>query len=185
MAIDRQGTKFFINELEISGTTAEMAEKIKTIEKVNKYRMLDDDIIDPSAFNVDERTGEKSVADKFDDEGISYRRGSKDLVGGIRRTDDALYYEEKGGELIVKPEAYWFSTCETAIKQIENYVWDEYRGRSKDEKQAKASPKDKNDHHVENVHRLLKEEYQFIEQPVRKMPVKKLKKAKSYRQVPY
>lgn len=161
MAINEKGTKFFIDELIIKGTTAEMAAKIKAKEQIGGWRMLNNDIIDPSAFNVDERTGERSVADKFSDEGINYRPGSKDLVGCIRRMDDALYYEEKAGELIKAPEIYWFETVPTAIKQIDNYVWDDYRGKSADEKQPKGKPKDKDDHQVENAHRLLKEEYQF------------------------
>lgn len=163
MAINNKGIKFYIDELIISGTTAEMAAKIKMKEQVGGWRMLNDDIIDPSAYNKDERTGEKSIADKFSDEGVSYRPGSKDLVGCIRRMDDALYYEERAGELIKAPEIYWFETVPVAIKQTENYVWDEYKGKAADEKQSKGKPKDKDDHQVENEHRLLKEEYQFIE----------------------
>lgn len=163
MAVDRKGTKFFIDELEISGTTAEMAAKIKMKESVGGWNMGGDDIIDPSAFNVDDRTGEKSVADKFADEKIFYRRGSKDLVGCIRRMDDALSYVERGGEMVKAPEVYWFDTCQSAIKQMDNYVWDEYRGKNADEKQGKGKPKDKDDHLVEDAHRLLKEEYRFRE----------------------
>lgn len=166
MAIDNQKTKFFIDELVIKGTTAEMAAKIKLKEQVGGWRMLNDDIIDPSAFNADDRTGEKSVADLFSDEGIDYREGSKDLVGCIKRMDDALYYEEKDGQLIVKPEVYWLDTCPVAIRQMENYVWDEYKGKSADERQLKGKPKDKDDHQVENAHRLIKEEYKFKEIPI-------------------
>jgi len=161
MAIDEKGTKFFIDELVISGTTAEMAAKIKMKEQVGEWRMLEDDLIDPSAFNTDERTSEISVADKLRDEGIVYRAGSKDLAGCIRRTDDALHYEERAGELVKAPEIYWFETVPVAIRQMEKYVWDEYRGKSADEKQPKGRPKDKDDHQVENAHRLLKEEYEF------------------------
>ena len=163
MAIHRNSQKFFVNELVISDKISEMAAKILQIEKVNDYRMLKDDVIDPSAFNADTRRGELSVADKFWELGVEYRRGSKDLTGCIIRTDEALSYEEKGGELIKAPEIYYFDTCEVAIKQMEEYVWDDYTGKSADDKQSKGKPKDKNDHMVENAHRLLKEEYKFKE----------------------
>lgn len=163
MAIDRKGQKFFVNELVISDKISEMAAKIHQIEQVNGYRMLGDDVIDPSAFNADTRNGELSVADKFWEMGVEYRRGSKDLTGCIIRMDEALSYEEKGGELIKAPEIYYFDTCEVAIKQMEQYVWDDYVGKSADYKQAKGRPKDKDDHMVENAHRLLKEEYKFKE----------------------
>lgn len=167
MAIRNDGQKFFVNELIISDKISEMAAKILQIEQINGYRMLGDDVIDPSAFNADTRHGELSVADKFWDLGVEYRRGSKDLTGCIIRMDEALSYEEKGGELIKSPEIFYFDTCEVAIKQMEEYVWDEYIGKSADEKQSKGKPKDKNDHQVENAHRLLKEEYKFKEvQPI-------------------
>ena len=184
MGVNRKGQKFFINELVMNGTTAEIAAKIKQIEQVNNYR-IEDELIDPSAFDQDKRRTDKTIAQKFEDEGLSYRRGSKDLVGSIRRTEDALYYEEKGGELIVQPEIYWFNTTPVAIRQIENYVWDEYRGRFADDKQPKAKPKDKNDHQVENAHRLLIEDFEFKEMPIRLKRPKKKSNKPSYRQTTY
>ncbi len=185
MAIDEKGTKFFIDELVIKGTTAEMAAKIKAKEQVNGWRMLDDDIIDPSAYNKDNRTVQKSVAEMFDDEGISYRPGSKDLVGGIKRLDDALYYEIKDGQMIVQPEVFYFNTIPVAIRQLENYVWDDYTGRAADEKQPKAKPKDKDDHQVENMHRLIMEEYEFKPLPIKYIHKPQSPKTNSFRQTAY
>lgn len=181
MAINEKGTKFIVNELIMRGTVVEMASEIQRIERENGYRMLGDDLIDPSAFNADERRGEQSVADMFYDAGVVYRRGSKDLTGCILRTDEALKYEERLGELIMAPEVYFCENCTTTIKQLEEYVWDEYVGRSADSKQDKGRPKDKNDHGVENVHRLLKEDYKFKETKVIKTEdfYKRMKKKKS------
>jgi len=163
MAISEKGTKFIVNELIMRGTVVEMASEIQRIEKDNGYRMLGDDLIDPSAFNADERRGEMSVADMLYEAGVVYRRGSKDLTGCILRTDEALKYEERLGELVVAPEVYICENCQTTIKQLEEYVWDEYAGKAADSKQDKGRPKDKNDHNVENLHRLLKEDYKYKE----------------------
>jgi phage terminase large subunit-like protein len=164
IAIDEKGTKYIVNELAIKGTTAEMAAQIKMIEKNEGYRMIDH-LIDPSAFNEDKRAVTNPIAHQFWDEGIDYRRGSKDLAGCIQRFDDALYYEEKDNHLVVAPELYILDTCRGTINQLNSYVWDNYHGKSADEKQPKPKPKDKNDHFVENVHRLVMENYQF--EPIR------------------
>lgn len=187
MAIDEKNTKYFINELVINGTVAEISTRIKQIEKINNYRMIDD-LIDPSAFNFDKRSKEKPIGEQFYYEGINYRKGSKDLVGSIRRTDDALYFEEKDGHMVVAPEVYFFDTLSVAIPQLENYVWDEYRGRIKDEKQPKASPKDKNDHQPENIHRLIVEELEFKEmehESIISRLKRSNKKQASYKQTTY
>ncbi len=68
------------------------------------------------------------------------------------------------GELVQAPEIYFCENCPTAIKQFNEYVWDEYTGRAADHKQDRGKPRDKNDHQVENAHRLLKEDYKFKEE---------------------
>ena len=162
-AVDDKGTMFICNELEFSGSVKDQADTIKRIETVNDYRMVGN-LIDPSAYNDDKRKpNEKTIAQQFIDYGITYQRGSKDLDGGIKRLDDALYYNEKNGVMINAPEVYIFSTCETTIKQLDGYVWDNHKGRSADEKQLKPKPRDKDDHHVENLHRLILAKPQFRE----------------------
>lgn len=161
MAIDSHGTKFICNELESPETIGTQAIEIKDIEKNHDYRMLAN-LIDPSAYNEDKRQlNNISVAQQFEDEGISYERGSKDLQGGIRRTDEALKYIENNGVLQMAPEVYIFDTCTECIKQLSTYVWDNYSGKGADDKQKKPTPRDKDDHHVENLHRLLIGNFQF------------------------
>jgi len=160
VAIDRKGTKYVIDEMEITGLDHEMAANIKAKEV--GWRVIDR-LLDPSGWNEDKRTLEKTFAERMYDEGIEYKPGSKHLNEGIRRTNTALDYEERGGILIRQPELYFFNTCEGHIKQFENYVWDEWQGRNVDSKDPKGQPKDKNDHYPENIHRILLENYQFIE----------------------
>jgi len=87
---------------------------------------------------------------------------SKKLHECIRRTDNALNDQKRGDVLIVEPELYIFSSCIGLIKEIESYVWDDYVGRTADTKDPKPSPKDKNDHFIEDLHRLLIEDYSFV-----------------------
>jgi len=175
IAIDEKGRKFIVDEVTLEGTTVDMAAQIKRIEKAGNYRMIDH-LIDPAAFNEDKRAISNPISNQFWDEDIDYRRGSKDLDGCIRRTDDALYFEEKDGHLIVEPELFIFNTCRGTINQINSYVWDEYAGKSADQKQLKPKPKDKDDHYVENLHRLVMENYQFT--PIKDKFTKKRQKIK-------
>jgi phage terminase large subunit-like protein len=159
MAVDDKDRKYIISELFIDGTDTDIASAIKQTEAGLRIR---ERLIDPSAWIDDKRTEENSVGQRLEKSGLSFTNGSKNLIGGIRRTDEALMYTEQNGEMIKPPEVYIFNTCERTIKEFENYVWDEYRGRGSDEKDPKPRPKDINDHFIENIHRLLIQEYKFV-----------------------
>jgi phage terminase large subunit-like protein len=160
MAVDSKGTKFIIDELWIKAIDTDMALAIKAKEAGLRIKKR---LIDPSSQIDDKRTNDKSYLSRLEDSGLYFELGSKNLVECIRRTDEALRYELVGDQFVKQPELYIFSTCERTIKEFENYVWDEYKGRGSDEKDPKPRPKDINDHFIENVHRLLIEEPQYIE----------------------
>jgi len=159
MAVDDKDRKYIINELWINGTDDDIASAIRQMEAGLRVKQR---LIDPSAWIDDKRTEEGSVGARLERSGLRFINGSKDLIGGIRRTDEALNYTEQNDEIIKPPELYVFDTCERTIKEFENYVWDEYRGRGSDERDPKPRPKDKNDHFIEDVHRLLIQEYKFV-----------------------
>ena len=161
MAVSRNGQKYICSELIHQGTTKEMAERIKAHELVMRFRMQDR-LIDPSAFVDDQHREEPSVGSKLFDYGLAFIKGSKDLQAGIKRLDTALDYQMVGGEMIIKPEVFIFDTCRVTIKQLEEYVWENWTGKNYDTKQPRAKPRDKNDHQVENLHRLLLHEPQFV-----------------------
>lgn len=161
LSVDSKGTKFITGELLGEGLIREFYEQMKAYEASMHYRIADR-IIDPSAYNDDQHREEKSIGSQLFDLGESYIKGSKDLLAGIQRTNDALNYQITYGKMTMPPELYIFDTCQVTIRQIENYVWQEYKGSSKDDKQPLARPKDKDDHNVENLHRLLLHEPAFI-----------------------
>ena len=162
MAVDRRGTKYLVGELLGEGSIKLLHERMRAFEESMHYRIENGRIIDPSAFNDDQHRTEKSVGSQLFDLGEVYIKGSKDLMAGIKRTNDALAYEVKEGKMFRPPELYVFDTCAVAIKQIEEYVWQEWKGASKDEKKLSGRPIDKNDHQVENLHRLLLFEPAFV-----------------------
>ena len=162
LAVNARGTKYVCGELLSEGGVQLLSERIKAFEFSHRYRM-EDRLIDPSAYINDQHHDEKpSIAGQLDAFNLRYIGGSKDLSAGIKRTDDAFAYEMKGNEMIIAPEVYIFDTCPITIKQLEEYVWDEYHGRGADDREKKARPKDKNDHQPENLHRLLLHEPSFV-----------------------
>ncbi len=154
MAVDSKGTKYITGEVISEGATPLLYERMKAHETAMHYR-IEGRIIDPSAYNDDQHKEEKSVGSMLFDLGMSFMKGSKDLMAGIKRTNDALDYQMVNERMVRPPEVYVFDSCPVFIKQIEEYCWQEWRGTSKDQKQANARPIDKNDHGVENFHRLL------------------------------
>ena len=125
-------------------------------------------IIDPSAYNDDQHKKEKSVGSQFFDLGEHYTKGSKNLMAGIKRLETAFDYEMKGTKFIREPEVFIFDSCVVTIKQLEEYVWSEFKGRSADDKEKSGRPKDKNDHMPENLHRLILAEPKFVPYEFRK-----------------
>jgi hypothetical protein len=161
MAVDAKGQKYVVDELAFTGTDVEIATKIK---KKEEYWNMKQRLIDPSAFNDDKRTTEMCYADRLAKHGLSFRKGSKKMMEGIRKLDNELKYQMKDGQMIVQPGIFIFSNCVRTVKELQNYVWDEYVGKGADEKDPKAKPKDKDDHFVENLHRLVLEQ-SFIHVP--------------------
>ena len=160
MAVNDKGTKYIIAEMNCDGTDSEVAERIKAKE-ISWF--VKERLIDPSAFNEDKRTTERCYATRLAAKGLRFKGGSKDLVNCIRRTDQAFNYQMRGEMMVVQPELYIFSSCQNLIKELQNYVWDEYTGKGADEKDPKPHPKDINDHFVEDLHRLLIAEYRFYD----------------------
>lgn len=162
MSVDKKGTKYITGEIISQGLVRELYERMKAFEAVMHYR-IEGKIIDPSAYIDDQHNEQGSIGSQLYNLGeTDWKKGSKDLMGGIKRTNDALHYELKEGKMIVPPELFIFDTCLVAVKQLEEYTWAEWKGSSKDEKQPLGRPKDVNDHQVENLHRLLLSEPVFI-----------------------
>lgn len=159
MAINEQGQKFFIAEYIGKGTAAQLGSEFKRIEGGMR---VEGRLIDPSAYNKDERSVEKSFAEKLEDEGFSFEPGSKDLIIGIKRLQEAFDYTMTGNELIRRPEIFIFDTCPVTIKQLEGYVWVKNKGKSADTRQDRGVPIDKNDHQPENARRLLMRGFDYI-----------------------
>lgn len=161
VAVDKNGTKFVIDELFIKVTSEEdLASRIKN--KATQYRVVKR-MADPSAFVHNQHNEEgKTLAMKLADNGLNYLEATKQRAMSDRRIGDALSYVEINGFMMKAPEVYIFNTCQRTIFEFEHYRWQEYKGKGADEHNAKEKPVDKDDHMIENLGRCLYNEPQFI-----------------------
>jgi len=168
ISVDRKGTKFVTGELLGEGKIKELHSRMIAFEASMKYR-IEGRLIDPSAYVDDQHKEENSVGEQLLALGEHYIKGSKDLMGGIKRTNDALDYQEVNGKMLRPPEIYFFDTVPIMIKQLDEYVWQEWKGASKDNKKKNPNPRDINDHQPENLHRLLLSEPIYIHPQAQEM----------------
>lgn len=157
-AVNKWGQKFVIDEFyeEVQGTR-ELGYQIK--KRADQYR-IEDRKIDPSAFNNDQHkfnqgTQGKSLARELEELGLFYEPASKQRTKAIRRTQQALLYQEKDGLMVELPELFVFNTCIRHIWEFEHWQWTEWSGKSAEFKDKSEKPQDKNDHQMENLGRFL------------------------------
>ena len=157
IAIDRQGRYFVCDELSMRAKTEELAQGIKDKESIGGYRVTER-LIDPSADWVDKHDiDSRTLRDRLDEDyKLYFDLGSKERDNARRFIADKVGYEKnKEGQMTKPPMLYVFNTCRETIREFENYIWDEWKGRRGDEKDKKQKPVDKNDHHIENIGRIL------------------------------
>lgn len=163
IGVDRRGTKFVVDELFINGTDEEICSQIK--QKAQQYNVVRR-IADPSMWIEDQHTG-KSMATRWASYGLSYIPATKARQAADRRIGQALSFHATGGSVIRPPELYVLAHCTRLIWEFDHYRWDNWKGRTAENKGLKQKPVDKDDHLIEDLGRLLIQEPVFIEPPGR------------------
>ena len=152
MAVAPDGTKYIVDEYFQTGVIEGLAADVHT--KRNGKRVVRA-IIDPISVGLDPITG-TTIQSELLKHGLYYEEASKDLTAGILRVKQALTIRNNRSEI------YVFSTCERTLWEIKRYIWDEWKGGSKDARDPKPKPRDKDDHQMENLYRLLLLEPMYV-----------------------
>lgn len=161
IGVDRLGKKFVVDELFINGTDEEICAQIRN--KAQQYHIRRR-IADPSMWIEDQHTG-KSLASRWATYGLSYIPATKARQAADRRIGQALSYHAVGEDVIKAPELYILENNTRTVWELERYRWDNWKGKSADNKGLKQKPVDKDDHMIENLGRLLFQEPEFVEPP--------------------
>lgn len=152
MAVRRDGYLFVVDELFIECTAKELAEAIA--EKLNgkEPNLM---LCDPLAWTPDPISKScfaYELLDALRIEGIKAPlvKAPKDPHNGILAVRRALLDPETK-----KPRLFITKNCTRFRFEITRYSWDEWSGSAKGRKNPKQKPRDKDDHMMENLYRLI------------------------------
>jgi hypothetical protein len=123
-------------------------------------------IIEPGSKG-DENRGEStfSIIQKgLARKGIVLKEATKDLESGIRVVQDAL--KSRNG----LPSLFILEDCERTIYEFGHYIWDDWR--NKEGRTEKNKPRDKDDHMLEGIYRLLLMPPMYVDQVAQSRPLK-------------
>jgi phage terminase large subunit-like protein len=165
LAVDRKGTKYVIDELWYQpDDVPDLAAKIKA--KATQYR-LGGRWADPWIFNKDQHHGsnDRNLDEQLSDEGLTYLKAPKQRTASDKKIETALNHHIVNGHMVRPPELYIFDTCKRTIFEFEHYRWDEWKGKTGDNRNRKEKPVDKDDHMIENLGRALISDHRFFEKP--------------------
>lgn len=159
-AFDRHGHVFVVDELFVN---EDIDTLVSSIRKKEENLRVEARFIDPSSYIEDQYTGE-SLYSRLYKRGLIFEQASKRRMEGVSLTKNALNYEIKGGIFVRTPQMFVFENCTRHIWEFEHWQWDEWRGRSAENKSPKEKPVDKDDHMMENVGRVFLSGAKFVEQ---------------------
>lgn len=145
MTCSPQGDKYVYDELFHACLISELCQMIRAKTATDKIVKT---ICDPLAFQENPLNG-RTWADEFRQHGVPVIQAPKALSQGIMAVKNELVGINN------KPGLYVFNSCERTIWEFGRYQWDDWRGNSKENRSLKERPKDKDDHAMECLYRLL------------------------------
>lgn len=167
VAFDRDGKAWMCHELWGEFETAELAEKVKDINKNYRITKM---LLEPGAFVTDKHTGYQLAADLSENYHLEYEPGSKQRGMAIELIRQYLNYQMVGDEVVVSSRLKSFDTCDHANWEIGRWQWQDWRGLTAQFKNPKEKPVDKNDHFIEDLGRILLANVKFeeviVERPI-------------------
>lgn len=160
IAVSPEQKKYVCGELKNrhpNNSVPAMIESIKVYEKTMFDRRPDEIVrlIEPGAQAPDPLQDGRSIWDEFADKGLRCRPGSKQRDSGILLFQKELAYDPDQG---IYPMIFFFDDLEGVHFEMTHYIWDDWAKKAGEGKTEKQAPKDKNDHFIEGIHRILLDE---------------------------
>lgn len=156
-AVRPDSSIFVVGELKNThrgNLTSSFAEDILTYER--DFLRYDsgniERLIDPLATTPNPHGEEESILDDFADNGVECEVGSKQRDVGIGRTKKLLYHDQDSG---VYPMLYFYNDLPIIHDQMGTYQWADHSKAVSRRKDDLQEPIKKNDHMVENLHRII------------------------------
>jgi hypothetical protein len=156
VVVDNRGQVYSVHEIFEHGTPEDVAEWI--IEYHANQRKIHMAVIEPGSQGDSQRGDttfriiEKALAAHH----IPLELGSKDLAGGILQVRQMLKTPNK------RPALFVFNHLARLVFEFTHYIWDDWKARSSS-KTEKQRPRDKDDHMIENLRRLIQHPVTYVD----------------------
>jgi len=160
VAVNPDGLMYVVGELanhDSNNMIAPFCEAILVYEREVLGRTDVDSVVrlmEPGAKAPNPVDG-RSMWDDFADRGIHCMPGSKSRDAGILLMQKCLQYDRETG---VYPLIYFFTDLSGVDKEMRHYVWDDWTKKVAQGRTQKQVPRDKDDHFIEGLHRVLLDE---------------------------
>jgi hypothetical protein len=136
------------------GTMPQLAQDVAKAE-LEIGRKHDIALCDPAAWVEDQTRHEKSLFSQLIDSGIFPIKGSKELRGGITKTQELLTIEDVFRiHKLDHPRLMTFTELLRTRWEAKSYRWQQRRGRHTQDMSDPQKPVDKDDHMMENRRRI-------------------------------
>jgi hypothetical protein len=165
IAVDPQQRKYVCGELKNShqhNAIQPFAEALHTyireILGVKNSPWRADDIvklIDAIAQTPNPGQDGRSMWDEFADAGFRCKVGSKNRDSGILLFQKELMHDVEARQF---PNIFFFEDLTGIDYEMRHYVWDDWNAKAAQNQTEKQTPKKKNDHFIEGIHRILLDE---------------------------
>lgn len=108
--------------------------------------------IDPSSQINNPMENGRSMYDEARDIMPGIKPGSKNRDAGILFLQQRLSYDLEKAQY---PQIFFFDDLREIDHELRHYVWEDWKGRTGEQKTAKQVPRDKDDHLIEGLHRIV------------------------------
>lgn len=154
--VDRTDDVFVDYELEFRGELPDLARKILAVEKMKGYNVKKR-IIDPNFGLKPSKPGViTTVKQELGVHGAYFYEGNDDVELGHMLVREALHYNTKKPVTAVnKPKLYFNKLVIKTIRSMKNLQYEEWKGVTRDERDPKEIPKQKETHGADCVRYLL------------------------------
>lgn len=154
--IDREDDIFVDYEMVVHCELDELAKKILTVEKQRGYKMKKR-LIDPNFGRKPAAVGQhRSVIDELASHGTPFYEADDNIELGHMVVRDLLHYDHKRPLTAVNKPKLYFSPDRTpvTIRSMRNHQYDEWVGKTRNEKDPKEKQKDKETHGADCIRYL-------------------------------
>jgi len=151
MAIDEKDRLVVYDELEFSGSLADLASAIRAQEgNLPAHRRL----IDPAMDKEDKLAGGFNCRKELMKHKIWCQRANNDFELGISKVREVLAPEQNQLSGRFEPRLKISSLCPNLLNEFTHYIWGEYRMRP-EEHEPKQKPMKKNDHFIDCLRYIM------------------------------